>query len=295
VLQVERNVLESADYWEYIPELSAHIPKKRRRYEEEKQDDNEQKSDVSSPRVQPGACVSAAITLIRAFLPPDIAHQFILSAQANMDGTVFARLICDAFKHTSTGCEARQTTIDEEFDIVTDGCPLVMRMSKLLLQLLGPERLSMACPSEHCAQRVSVFAFAVVGDNIASLRICCTECADELADDVTLCRIREIDRVRAITWLCAAGEAGTTLCAVCCDKDQPIGVLQDGWQLAYRCSRAKGGKREAQNLAVAHSLCNLEQGTRHLDDVRAAAGLGCYKEVMDINAARKSLRRFMRS
>jgi hypothetical protein len=38
VLQVERNVLESADYWEHIPELSANKPKKHRRVEEDEKD-----------------------------------------------------------------------------------------------------------------------------------------------------------------------------------------------------------------------------------------------------------------
>jgi hypothetical protein len=141
---------------------------------------------------------------------------------------------------------------------------------------------------------VSVFAFGVVGDGVSALKVCCPDCVEDAAEGVALCRVREMDRVRALTWLCAAGAAGTTVCAVCGDQEQPIGVLQDGWQLAHRRARAQGGKREPQNLGVAYALCNLEQGTRHLDEVRATAGLGAYTEVLGMEAARKALRGFLR-
>ena len=66
-------------------------------------------------------------------------------------------------------------------------------------------------------------------------------------------------------------------------------MLQDGWHLAHRRARVAGGPRVPSNLAVAHGTCNGEQGTRTLDEVRAAAGLREYVAVTDVKAARKAL------
>ena len=172
----------------------------------------------------------------------------------------------------------------------SEGCPLAMHMSKLLLRLLGPDRLSMPCPSASCCNLVSVFAFAVVGVDLTGLKICCPDCAEDAAEEAKpLCRVRTMDRTRALTWLCAAGEKASVVCAVCGDLEQPIGVLQDGWHVTHRRARVAGGARVPSNLVVGHGTCNGEQGTRPLDDVRAARGVCEYAAVMDVHAARKAL------
>ena len=201
-----------------------------------------------------------------------------------------------AIKKLESTLEDNNEAFAKEFNVVADGCPLVTRMTKLLLRHLGPDPncLQAPCSTESCTRHVSVFAFAVAGNDLSSLKICCLDCAEDAASKVKLCRVREMDRVRAQTWLCAAGEQGTTICAVCGDQDLPIGVLQDGWQLAHRRARVKGGKRDPSNLAVAHTLCNLEQGTRHLEEVRACAGLAPYQDVLDIRASRNALRAILR-
>ena len=102
-----------------------------------------------------------------------------------------------------------------------------------------------------------------------------------------------MDRVRALTWLCCAGEGHETLCGVCEDSDAPIGVLQDGWHLAHRQARVHGGKKEPANLVVAHGCCNVEQGTRSLEEARDAAGLVSFVEKMTLQRAKTALRSYV--
>ena len=184
-------------------------------------------------------------------------------------------------------------TADEESH-TTEGCPLVQRMTSLLVRSLeeGKATLSLPCPSPACDGKVSVFSFAVTGETTQTLALCCPDCAE--GSEVPLVRMRIMDRVRALTWLCHAGKNSECLCGICEDSEAPIGVLQDGWHLAHRTARAHGGKKkEPTNLVVAHASCNVGQGTRSLAEVRTAAGLEKYEPKLTLLEAKNALRSYL--
>ena len=183
-------------------------------------------------------------------------------------------------------------TADEESH-TTEGCPLVQRMTSLLVRSLeeGKATLSLPCPSTACDGKVSVFSFAVTGETPQTLALRCPDCTE--GSETPLVRVRTMDRVRALTWLCHAGKNSECLCGICEDGDAPIGVLQDGWHLAHRTARAHGGKKEPANLVVAHACCNVEQGTRSLAEVRTAAGLEEYELELTLLEAKKALRSYL--
>jgi len=186
--------------------------------------------------------------------------------------------------------QLRRSRQDEDGEI-GEGCPLVQRMTSLLLHALPKGSLSLPCHTPSCNSRISAFSFGVSGATPHTLVLCCTDCAE--GSEAPLVRVRTMDRVRALTWLCHVGPTLECVCAVCEDVDTPIGILQDGWHLAHRRARAHGGKREPANLVVAHGCCNLEQGTRSLAEVREAAGMDEYVPHMTLQEAKQSLRRYL--
>jgi hypothetical protein len=186
--------------------------------------------------------------------------------------------------------QLRRSRQDEDGEI-GEGCPLVQRMTSLLLHALPKGSLSLPCHTPSCNSRISAFSFGVSGATPHTLVLCCTDCAE--GSEAPLVRVRTMDRVRALTWLCHVGPTLECVCAVCEDVDTPIGILQDGWHLAHRRARAHGGKREPANLVVAHGCCNLEQGTRSLAEVREAAGMDEFVPHMTLQEAKQSLRRYL--
>ena len=111
--------------------------------------------------------------------------------------------------------------------------------------------------------------------------------------EAPLVRVRTMDRVRALTWLCHVGPTPECVCVVCEDVGAPIGILQDGCHLAHRTARAHGGKKEPANLVVAHACCNLEQATRSLWELREAAGMDAYVSHMTLPEAKQSRRPYL--
>ena len=106
---------------------------------------------------------------------------------------------------------------------------------------------SLLRPTPSCDSRISAFSFGVSGATPHTLALCCTDCAQ--GSEAPLVRVRTMDRVRALTWLCHVGPTPECVCAVCEDVGAPIGILQDGCHLAHRTARAHGGKKEPANFA----------------------------------------------
>ena len=84
-------------------------------------------------------------------------------------------------------------TADEESH-TTEGCPLVQRMTSLLVRALeeGKATLFLPCPSPACDGKVSVFSFAVTGETPPALPPDCVE-----GSEAPLVRVSTMDRVRS--------------------------------------------------------------------------------------------------
>ena len=71
-----------------------------------------------------------------------------------------------------------------------------------------------------------------------------------------------------------------------------IDVLSD-WHLAHKLARVYGGTTKAENMFPSHIICNSDQGTRSLDEVRSDLGLGPKQAVFTNDEAVLQLRKLV--
>ena len=87
------------------------------------------------------------------------------------------------------------------------------------------------------------------------------------------------------------------MCLICKLPEIPIHVSAAGsnWELAHVVSRARGGRKDLENLFPAHTTCNFDQGIRCLGELRELPDGECLPvPVLSIDKAREALARMLR-
>ena len=151
----------------------------------------------------------------------------------------------------------------DELDI--QGQPALVSRMKILVELALPDnKLVTECPIGGCNSTISPFSFAVVGEELDSLAVCCVRCARQSIKKLR--RQFVMDKDRVLTWLICAGENRQTMCAVC--GVLPINLIFDEWQSGHINSKTCCGDTRKTNMFPCHGFCNREQSTRGLMEIR---------------------------
>jgi len=131
---------------------------------------------------------------------------------------------------------------------------------------------SMQSPCESCNERiVTPFLFFVSWVSNLRLGIMCFECAQAIPDTVAKLR-HQMSPPKARTWLMRYGFQSMGYCVVCLDHTRRFHIYENrgSYQHAHNAATARGGSRHAQNMYIAHSTCNGNQGTASIISYRLA-------------------------
>lgn len=170
--------------------------------------------------------------------------------------------------------ELQKRTIEGEKNDETDieGEPaLVSRMKRLLEIFLPEDTLAAMCKEEGCVLTVSPFRFAVIGECIDELRVCCVTCARQSERKLKQQFVMEKEKV--LTWLTCAGANRKMTCAICEVDEHKIDLIWGDWQKAHIRSNNCCGENKYGNKFPSHGFCNREQHTRNLFEIRKCSKL----------------------
>ena len=157
-----------------------------------------------------------------------------------------------------------------EIDI--EGEPALVSKMKRLLEILLPEDTLVAiCQEDECTSRVSPFCFAVIGECIDNLMVCCVTCAEK--SKLKIKRKYVMEKEKALVWLTCAGANRTMNCPICEVEEHKVDLIWDDWQKAHIRSNNCCGKNTYGNKFPSHGFCNREQHARNLFEIRKCSKL----------------------
>ena len=167
------------------------------------------------------------------------------------------KIAIQAEKHDKTGIEGEPA--------------LVSRMKMLLERFLPENKLAAMCQEDGCNMSVSPFCFAVIGECIDTLSVCCVTCAKQ--SEKKLKRQYVMEKEKALTWLTCAGANRKMKCAICEVDEHKIDLIWGDWQKAHIRSNNCCGENVYGNKFPSHGFCNREQHTRNLFEIRKCSKL----------------------